>query len=68
MFPITSPSDRAEDGYGIFDSDAADYTVDQALEATFYSLDEATAALARYNADDQAFVHAIERADEEGEA
>ena len=55
--------------WGIFNDDSADWTADEAVEAQFYSREEAEAALAdRYSDDDSLVIHAVEEIDDEEDA
>jgi hypothetical protein len=46
--------------YGIFGDESEDYSSEQAIEAGFYSLEEAQKALAeRYRQDDDLIVHIV---------
>lgn len=54
--------------YGIFNDDSADYTEDEAVEAGFYSKEEAEEAIMdRYSDDDSLTVHEVEEEEEEEE-
>ncbi len=51
--------------YGIFNDESADYTEAEAVEAGFYSLEEAEAGLRQYGDDEDLVVHAIEELEED---
>ena len=52
--------------WGIFNDESADYTEDYAVEAGFWSREEAEAALAeRYSEDDDCHVHVVEEPDDD---
>lgn len=52
--------------YGIFSDESADWSEEEAIEAGFYSRQEAEAAIRdRYSADDELTVHTIEEPEED---
>ena len=54
--------------YGIFNNESADYTAEEALEAGFYSEEEARKAItARYPDDDDLEVREVEEPEDEEE-
>lgn len=54
--------------YGLFNDESEDYTAENAVEADFYSYDEALEALNTvYNNEDQLQIHLIEGEDEQYE-
>lgn len=54
--------------YGIFNDESADYTAEEAVEAGFYSREEAQRAIReRYGDEDELYVHSVEEPDEEDE-
>lgn len=51
--------------YGIFSEDSADYTEDEAVEAGFYSYEEAEKAIKdRYHEDDELEIAEVEETEE----
>lgn len=54
------------DEYGIFSDESADWSEEEAIEAGFYSQQEAEMAIReRYSDDDELTVHVIEEPEEE---
>lgn len=54
--------------YGIFNDESQNYTENEAVEAGFWSREEAEAVLKdRYCDDDECHVHAVEESEEEDE-
>ncbi len=54
--------------YGLFDCDCSTYTEEDAIEAGFYSIEEAQKAIKdRYTEDDELYVHMIEEPEDEEE-
>lgn len=52
--------------WGIFNDESADWTAGEAVEAGFYSREEAERAIAeRYSVDDELTVHEVQEADED---
>ncbi len=52
--------------YGLFNDESADYTADEAVEAGFYSVADAQAAIRDdYGADDGLEIHLIEEPDDD---